>query len=143
MTLNMIPKTLIAVAALAVVATVTANAQPSMRATIPFSFHAGAQMMPAGEYDIAAGPSEHWIVVASRDGKISSRVPIVFAQERPLTGDCTLAFNQYGSSYFLNQVRTVNGYTIQAPNSKAEKEAAQADSRSVALVPASVVGRKR
>ena len=73
-----------------------------MRATVPFDFHAGDRILPAGEYVIhEEGP---WIWLRGADGGTPSPIMITIATSGREPQNARLDFNRYGSDYFLTKV---------------------------------------
>jgi hypothetical protein len=96
-------KQLVVVAIFGVLAGSGLHAQSlDMRATIPFDFHAGQQLMPAGEYVIHAHDSA--VLLRGAD----SRSPgAIFLTNRTTSGnppEARLDFMRYGSEYFLTAI---------------------------------------
>jgi hypothetical protein len=95
-----------------------------MRATIPFDFHAGDRLMPAGEYVIQEqGP---WVIFNRADGKASGALLTFGASGRGQAQDARLEFKRYGDEYFLSTVW--NSYTAdgrQVPPTTRQKELAK------------------
>jgi hypothetical protein len=120
-------KQLIVVAIFAVLACTGLHAQNiDMRADIPFDFHAGDRLMPAGEYVIHEQGT--WVILSHFDGKASGAVMTLAASGRgpAQAQDARLEFNRYGSEYFLSSVWnsfTTNGR--QVPATTRQKELAK------------------
>jgi len=78
----------------------------SLRANIPFPFHAGEALMPAGEYEVRDTGG----VVVLRDESSGHAVMALakedFRRDQPKTG--VLEFNRYGATYFLAKIWTAN-----------------------------------
>lgn len=89
---------------LAVLLTATAGfAQERARVTIPFSFQAGDQVFPAGQYVIGRGSHGQVVALEQLDGKAFAWVPI--SAPRGTTGErAKLMFHQYGDNYFLRRI---------------------------------------
>ncbi len=106
-------------------------------ADIPFAFHVGDKLMPAGEYTVASSIATGAVLLRSADFK--ARIfAVTFACEKPQTPDQgRLGFRRYGSSYFLARIWTA-GYAQgrELPPSRAERESAQAGILTLASVPA-------
>lgn len=106
-----------------------------MRVHVPFNFHAGSTMLPAGDYQVrsVAGTSQVWLVAA--DASTGCALPIRSQIVPTKSGQGKLVFRSYGSSYFLARVENPglsNGADFHP--SKAEKEMAKIDApREVAL----------
>jgi hypothetical protein len=130
-------KQLVVLAAFAVLACTGLHAQNiDMRAAIPFDFHAGDKLMPAGEYVIhEQGP---WVIFNRADGKAAGALLTIATGGRgpAHAQDARVEFNRYGDEYFLSSVW--NSFTTdgrQAPPSTRQKELAK---RGNGPVPAAV-----
>jgi hypothetical protein len=100
-----IRKQFIAVTIFAALACAGLQAQSAdLRATIPFNFHAGERLMPAGEYLIhEQGP----IVVVRREagaGPTSALITFGVGDRLNVPRNAHLDFNCYGSEYFLTAI---------------------------------------
>ena len=74
-----------------------------MRAEIPFDFHAGAKLMPAGEYVVHAEGPLLWLRGAANGGSAVAMITVATSSlERSRAA--RLDFNRYGSEYFLTEV---------------------------------------
>jgi hypothetical protein len=118
-------KQLVVVAIFAVLAGSGLHAQSiDMRATVPFDFHAGQQLMPAGEYAIHAQGSA--VLLRRAD----SRGPgVIFLTNRTTRGDppdARLDFQCYGSDYFLTAIWSpITQDGRQVPETARERELAR------------------
>jgi hypothetical protein len=74
-----------------------------MRAEIPFDFHAGAKLMPAGEYVVHGAGPVLWLRDTASGGPVVAVITIG-ASSLERCGSARLEFNQYGSEYFLTEV---------------------------------------
>jgi hypothetical protein len=75
----------------------------NLRATIPFDFHAGDKLMPAGEYVVHnQGP----VVFVSGADRSSPHTLLMTngAARRASSPPAGLTFNHYGSEYFLETI---------------------------------------
>ena len=121
---NLISKAAILITAtlFALVAVAPANAQSTViRANVPFEFHAGDQMLPAGQYQFTLDPLTKRIAVQAIEG---SGVAIVAAgQYKVQTRDegVSLTFNKYGDAYFLRAVTDGNDVAYHWGPSKKER----------------------
>jgi hypothetical protein len=97
-------KQLVLAAGFAVLACTGLHAQSiDMRATVPFDFHAGDTLMPAGEYVIHA--QDPWIILKHLDGgKAAGALMTNAVTGGNPTGDARLAFDRYGNTYFLTAI---------------------------------------
>jgi len=108
--------------ALLFVATTTVFAQttPSQRlmtVNIPFSFAAGDQSLPAGEYLVLTVTPERSIRIVSTDGEHSAIVNTLPNYAKSPSENSRLVFHRYGNEYFLTQVRTVGQNVTRNPMS--------------------------
>jgi len=98
-----------------------------MKANIPFDFHLGKAVMPAGQYDISY--SAHLLTLRQNAGGHDAHAALalttpVSRSQRPSTG--LLEFTQYGDTYFFAKVWTP--YSQQGgalPKTSREKELAR------------------
>jgi hypothetical protein len=96
-------KQLAVVATFAALAFTHLNAQSAdLRANIPFDFHAGRTLMPAGEYEIQGhGP---FVVFRSKDRSRAIQLLTHAAVSSDSSRDGRLVFKRYGNSYFLSKI---------------------------------------
>ena len=109
-----------------------------LRATIPFDFHVGSEILPAGMYDIKliAGSA---IQMFTDKGKVIAASSTTPVSNRAEKSGSRLVFNKYGDDHFLSEVHW-SGYSIGRGlfMSRAELEIARNTTRK--RVVASVVG---
>ncbi|HET8546973.1 MAG TPA: hypothetical protein VFL57_03175 [Bryobacteraceae bacterium] len=108
-----------ATALLTAAAAVPAFAQsiPAVRAKIPFEFHVGKAVLPAGEYDIMDGLNRETIHIRSTDGKHSAIV-ITYSQDAPAMrpAEPSLTFRRVGGEAYLASVtRPASARDIRGP----------------------------
>lgn len=103
----------------------TASAVTPVRAKIPFPFHAGEAMLPAGEYVFTVGA---FLAVRTIDGSDSYFVPISSYDTNGRAGDYSVLFSKYEDSYFLSKVR-VDGSEATSIKTRSEKRMAQNGSK--------------
>ncbi|HME10723.1 MAG TPA: hypothetical protein VKG25_26950 [Bryobacteraceae bacterium] len=85
------------------------NAQiVNLKANIPFDFHAGKRVMPAGEYQIHGEGS--WFLVHPADGDkpVTSFLTFSAIGDESNRGEPRIEFKRYGNTYFLATIW--NGY---------------------------------
>ena len=110
--------------------TITAHAQSSaatrLKATIPFEFQVGNQVLPAGEYTVTClNPTSpnRILNLSTKDG---SKVVIQTSDTKGKAGDnARLVFHRYGDKYFLSQAwlpADESGLAIQKSRSEKEME---------------------
>jgi hypothetical protein len=98
----------------------SANAQDGMKATIPFDFTVGQQLLPQGQYAITySRPQVLELYNSERRARIfvpTFRSDVVSRKPKILT------FKRYGDRYFLSQVRgALGGYALNVYPSKHER----------------------
>ncbi len=112
--------------------TAAASDVPRLRANVPFSFFAGSQLIPAGEYVFelqgamgrAAGSM---ILVRNADGAVVHLFPAMPGANAATNATC-LVFNRYGSSYFLSKLQNMK-LEAEVAKTPAEREMALAYSK--------------
>ncbi len=111
---------------IALAAAVTVYAQTTgMRADVPFRFYAGADSMPAGDYQVSALARGGVASIETRNGsafKLMTTFNVVGMRE---SEPARLVFHRYGDVYFLAEIWTgdkSHGYAI--GSSAREKELA-------------------
>ena len=105
---NLISKTAILMTAtlIALMTVAPATAQPNaVRANVPFEFHAGNQMLPAGQYQITLDPVSKQVTVRAIEGGAGAFLAACQSSARDGATETSLAFNKYGDTYFLREVR--------------------------------------
>jgi len=77
-----------------------------LTADIPFVFHVGNTIMPAGHYEVRSAIAPNMLMVQCLQCKAAVVVPVqeVSAATRPDTG--RLIFHLHGNAYFLSKVWT-------------------------------------
>ena len=126
----------------ALLAAASVFAQGSQRLTvqIPFGFHMGNSILPAGQYTVDA-PAPSVLRLNSSDSN-STAIILIHAVEKSnasrndLQGK--LIFNKYGDKYFLSQVWSSGNTTgRELPKTKREVEAAAERNRGTESILAS------
>ena len=114
-------------------------AEPPITVQIPFPFHVGDSVLPAGSYTAGAHlGSGSLIVLRSADGKSSVMALSNGAHSSDGRTQPRLIFNRYGDEYFLFQVWTgSDGDGRQLMQSRHEAELSAAAKRNVQTVVAS------
>lgn len=109
--------------------------------SVPFQFHAGNTVLPAGEYRVSIDPGTRFNLITVAPADMSDAIALLPQSESiregaPLESTVALVFYKYGDDYFLRQVRQ-NGIrqALNLPETRTEKSAArQGNLRQVALV---------
>ena len=105
-----------------------------VRANVPFSFHAGSELLPAGDYWFelkgalrfsATGSS---VFIRSQDGSIACMIGSMPVAGWRNPSAASLLFNKYGQKYYLREVRQ-GSLDVSVFRSRAEKEVSIAFAR--------------
>ena len=120
------------------VASVLAEMTPRMTAHIPFGFHVGNSMLPAGEYTVDTDPGPGLVRLRSADSKSSATIIANAVQTYPIPKDSKLIFTRYGDEYFLSRIwRAGNDTGNELRKSRRETEVAATSRRGIQAVMAS------
>lgn len=123
------------ISTLAVIFTTSAYAQ-LMRVAVPFNFHAGTEMLPAGEYILNLDQARQRITVVSLSGDRACYIPMKVTVPRTQMETGFLQFSRYGTAHFLHRVLP-SGISVGAElfASRAEREVASRNTgREIATV---------
>jgi len=104
---------------------------PQLKADIPFEFHAGNAMLPAGPYTLGQeGNIQHVLSLRSGEGKAAAFLLTISAEAGQVQNQSRLVFRKYGDRYFLSQV-WVSGQRLgwEVPVSRSERELAKRAAR--------------
>lgn len=116
-----------------------ASAQQRVAVTVPFSFFAGSQNLPAGNYTIELNRERDTITLRSEDRSRNMNAVVMLANnvQQTTNPDKSYAlFNRYGSQYFLTQVwREGSGQTL-TPGKVEREIASQRTTPALALAEA-------
>ena len=111
-------RTLITIVLLFTAVSLFAQTTPSQRlmtVNVPFSFAAGDQFLPAGEYLVLTVTPERSIRIASTDGKHTAVVNTLPNYANAPSQNSRLVFHRYGNKYFLAQVWTAGQNVARNP----------------------------
>ena len=114
--------------------------QESHRVTahIPFGFHVGTSMLPAGQYMVAADTRTGTVRLRSDDFKSTVVALSNLITPRTKADKNRLVFNRYGNQYFLSQIWVEDGVEGRSlPKSKKEAEVASSAPQATRAVMAS------
>lgn len=96
---------LMAITLSVLLAVTTAFAQgPSIRVQVPFEFHAGDKLLPAGEYYTQAFPGSTLTLLSSVDGTASVYLATHSVDRDAVREHGVVVFHRYGNAYFLRQM---------------------------------------
>jgi len=90
--------------ALLAVTSVSAQMTPRMTAHIPFGFHIGNSVLPAGEYTVDSEPGPGLVRLRSADSKSSVTIITMAVQKNSVPRESQLIFTKYGDEYFLSRI---------------------------------------
>jgi hypothetical protein len=76
----------------------------NVRVNVPFAFHVGGQVMPAGEYDMKATAGSSLVTIQNSDCKNTSMVLSKTEGTIAATDDLQLTFRVYGAARFLDGI---------------------------------------
>jgi len=115
---------------LALLAAASAFAQQRMTVDIPFGFHAGTNIVPAGRYEVTQLSLVSGLTAIACDAcGVDVRVLTNPGADNNEPTQGELVFNKYGDEYFLSTVRPPGSYVARVlPISKVESEAAHSAS---------------
>ena len=118
-----------------------AQSDAVMQANIPFEFHVGATILPAGHYEVRPQVNPGVLSIRCRESKAGAMI-VMHAVEAGKTPEApTLVFNRYNDTYFLSRVWTPEySQGRELPRSKAELEYARESSPAQPVVVA--LGRR-
>ncbi len=109
----------------AVLSTAIVNAQETFRlkVSVPFSFHIGQSVMPAGEYDVRTQDASHNVLTFySPVGNAVATIVTTPARKTESQEKGRLVFNRYGAEYFLAEVWNSNSKAGALFNNKTRRE---------------------
>ena len=101
-------------------------AQVQETAEIPFDFHAGQSILPAGTYSVIKAASS---VLRLRNDDTRDSILLMGVGREAAKEDARLVFNRYGDIYFLSAVWIPGSQGYSFPKTKMEKEMAKATSQ--------------
>src|ERR1700733_2963031 len=76
----------------------------NLRATIPFDFHAGKTLLPAGEYLIHSDGPVVWLGAGDHSKPASAVMTIGAAASLDSHQQARVEFNRYGDEFFLSSI---------------------------------------
>jgi hypothetical protein len=116
---------LVAAISVALACTALKAQSANMRATVPFDFHAGLAVLPAGEYFITEeGPVV--ILKSATSGRPASIILSNGTSSRSQPNEGRLEFDHFGSEYFLTAIwRPFDPQGRQIPKTKRQEELAK------------------
>jgi hypothetical protein len=94
-----------------------------VRATVPFNFTVGNQVLPAGTYSILQ-VRDNLIEIRNQDGSTAALSAVDTRSGDQLLNSAVLVFDRYGDRYFLRQVDGgLSAVNANLPSSKSEDRA--------------------
>ncbi len=113
-----------------------AHAQTNaVRANVPFEFHAGNQMLPAGLYQITLDPMTKRVTVRAIESGAGAYLAANQSSARAGAAEAALAFNKYGDTYFLREVKNGGSVSYTWGPSKKERIVGRSNNLEIALLP--------
>jgi len=96
--------TVVAAAAVLVIAAPAARAQDQVVATVPFDFFVGTARMPAGDYRISEEPGGNVVKVAGERNEQASLALTMAGSIDESLSQPELVFDKIGNTYFLERI---------------------------------------
>jgi hypothetical protein len=112
----------------AMLMTIGAVAQDRVEATIPFTFHAGEAVLPAGTYSVRMGEPANVITLVSKHNPKAAFIHAIRIS-RFEDGPIKMVFTRYGNVFYLRQVWGPDGGVRKVVKTEAEREAEMASKR--------------
>ncbi len=81
-----------------------AQAQNTIRVTIPFNFTVGRQNLSAGEYTFNQDPISRAMVLRNQQGQVLSLILTYSVETGAASNSGKLLFHRYGGHFFLAQI---------------------------------------
>jgi hypothetical protein len=98
--------------------------KPIAEATVPFDFHMGQTMLPAGNYTVSE--SRTLLLLRGESGKPSAMLLTLPTERHRKASTPSLEFERYGNEYFLKDIWYSNSQEGRAlPTSKQQQELAR------------------
>jgi hypothetical protein len=98
----------------------------NVRVKVPFAFHVGGQVLPAGEYDMKAAAGSSMVLIQNSDGKTENSSMVLSKNEGAIaaTDDLQLTFRVYGAARYLDGIWAPGKAGRSVPVSPAESQTA-------------------
>jgi hypothetical protein len=90
--------------ALFAAATLFAQGSQTLTVQVPFGFHVGNSVLPAGGYTVYIDGPSHIVRLTSDDSKSSAMIQSHGVEKLNAPSQGMLVFSKYGDEYFLSQV---------------------------------------
>ena len=90
--------------ALFAAATLFAQGSQTLTVQVPFGFHVGNSVLPAGGYTVYTEGPSHILRLRSDDSKSSVMIQSMGVEKLNAPSKGMLVFNKYGDEYFLSQI---------------------------------------
>ncbi len=109
---------------------------PQMTVKVPFPFHNGSQILPAGEYTVSLN-SDHLILLRGPSGGgFAMTNP---EEARTPSKNSRISFRKYGDRYFVHEVWLIGSNTgVECVKTKSEKRAQTEEIAKNAVAPSDV-----
>ncbi len=92
------------VVALFAAASLGAQVAQQIKVDVPFGFHVGPSILPAGQYTVCADAGSGLVQIRSADSKSAAMILSHSVRSRATLDTGKMIFHRYGDEYFLSQV---------------------------------------
>jgi len=83
-----------------------AQGRAVLTADIPFAFHVGSKILPAGHYEVRSAISSNVLTIQCLECKATVVVPVMAVKADTMPQTDRLVFHMRGNAYFLSKVWT-------------------------------------
>ena len=98
-----------------------AQGGPAMQADIPFAFHIGTTVLPAGHYELNNHVVQGTLLIRCRECKAAALILVNRTDGGKTEGSAKLVFNRYGKTRFLSGI-WIPEYSVGKELSKSKTE---------------------
>jgi hypothetical protein len=97
-----------------------AQSSSSIVVDVPFAFHVGGKVLPAGTYRILPGSNLSQITVATADGKNEALVPVMTRLSQRSEKESIVVFDVSGENHYMTEIYIsgLDGFQIQGAPGK-------------------------
>jgi len=92
------------VVALFAAASLSAQVSQQIKVDVPFGFHVGSSILPAGQYTVYADAGSSVVQIRSDDSKSSAMILSHGVRSHATSDAGKMIFHRYGEEYFLSQI---------------------------------------
>lgn len=105
-------------------ASIAAQAQ-TLRVSVPFKFHAGSELLPAGDYQVNIDQQSRRVTITGINNKVGCFLNFKTSVLGNENAKGSLVFHAYGSAHFLQRVEPRSSEGAEFFTSRAEREMAK------------------